>query len=61
MVDNTSVVYRRNICSQNRTIVIALSAAVAFVSTEILTETTLASTSSITVSVVELLPSSSEF
>ena len=58
MVDNTSVVYRRNICSQNRTIVIALSAAVAFVSTEILTETTLASTPSITVSVVELLPSS---
>ena len=53
---DTSVAYRRNIASRNGTIVIVLSAAVAFGSTEVLTET--ASTWSPTVSIVELLPNS---
>ena len=56
---DTSVVSRRNKASQNRTIVIVLSAAVAFGSTEAFTETTFASTWVVTVSTaVELLPNS---
>ena len=53
---DTSVVCRRNIASRNRTVVIALSAAVAFGSTEVFTETAFAPTWSITVSIVQLLP-----
>ena len=56
---DTSVAYRRNIASRNGTIVIVLSAAVAFGSTEVLTETAFASTWVPTVSIaVELLPNS---
>ena len=58
---DTSVVCRRNIASRNRTVVIALSAAVAFGSTEVFTETAFAPTWSITVSIVQLLPIPWEF